>query len=154
MIPITSFPTPKFLDLVLPHIREGKIAYVEDIAERSCSSCRNFQWSQCQKASSCSCSGVIILPPFAYVFKTFFFLCNANTPPYIYSASLLLCYFFCFLSLNLLLNLSRYQIFESEQLIWNILFKQIGLGIYSGLLIRIMHVDSEISTQKPLPCQA
>ena len=33
---------PKFLDLVLPYIREGKIAYVEDIAEGSCSSCRNF----------------------------------------------------------------------------------------------------------------
>lgn len=33
---------PKFLDLVLPYIREGKISYVEDIVERSCSSCRNF----------------------------------------------------------------------------------------------------------------
>ena len=32
---------PKFLDLVLPYIR-GKIAYVEDTAEGSCSSCRNF----------------------------------------------------------------------------------------------------------------
>ena len=83
--------------------------------------------------------------------RLFFFLCNTNTPPYIVPLSFVLfCFsFFFFFSLTLLLNLSRYQIFESEQLIWNILFKQIGLGIYSGLLIRIMHVDSEISTQKP-----
>ena len=69
------------------------------------------------------------------------------------SPSLFLLFFF-FWSLTLLLNLSRYQIFESGQLIWNILFKQIGLGIYIGLLIRVLDVDSEISIKKPLPCHA
>jgi NADPH-dependent curcumin reductase CurA len=52
---------PKFLEWVLPQIKEGKIAYVEDIAEgleSAHSSCRTFYRTQCWKTSCCSCPRV------------------------------------------------------------------------------------------------
>ena len=39
---------PKYLDMVLPYIKQGKIVYVEDIAEARAEPCRRLRWAVAQ----------------------------------------------------------------------------------------------------------